>query len=47
MRFTKRAREVGGSIEITIPNEICEAMEIEDGDIVELEVVSVKKRGKK
>lgn len=36
--FTKKARIVGGNTIITIPKEICEALDIDPGELIEVTV---------
>lgn len=44
MRFVKRVNERGTT---TLPNEVRAAMDIEQGDLVEFEVLNVIKKGRR
>ncbi len=43
MRFVKRISERGN---VTLPNDLREALEIDEGDLVEFEVLGVLKKGR-
>jgi DNA-binding Xre family transcriptional regulator len=41
--FTKKVRLVGGNISLTIPKEICEALDIDPGELIQATIKPIIK----